>query len=47
MTDSEITGPLKVVPRPFAKEIEAVRVTVFRGPVGPLGGPRPFARRRE
>lgn len=41
-----VKGPLGV-PRPFAKEVEAVRVTVFRGPVGPLGGPRPLAKREE
>lgn len=38
-----VKGPLGV-PRPFAKEIEAVRITVFRGPVGPFGGPRPLAK---
>lgn len=47
MTDSGITGPVGVIPRPLAREIESVRITVFRAPVGPLGGPRPFAGRKE
>lgn len=47
MTDSGITGPVGVIPRPLAREIESVRITVFRGPVGPFGGPRPLARRKE
>lgn len=38
-----VKGPLGI-PRPFAKEVEAVRIDVFQGPVGPLGGPRPFAK---
>lgn len=43
---ARVKGPFGV-PRPFAKDIQAVRVQVFRGAVGPLGGPRPFARLEE
>lgn len=43
---THVKGPFGV-PRPFARDIEAVRIQVFRGPVGPLGGPRPFARLEE